>query len=152
MIHRINHSTPTESPKLESTITRSNSSCPRLHPRTRDGGGCPERRRRRRSRERLAGNSRRRRNRERGVRRRTREPGRLVISSGGVISWMQLPSRRPPPPPPPNSVEREGGTKMVVGREGGNAKGEGSVGRCAAIFHPWRDGYRESASSDNEAS
>lgn len=29
MIHRINHSTPTESPKLESTITRSNSSCHR---------------------------------------------------------------------------------------------------------------------------
>lgn len=37
---------------------------------------------------------------------------------------------------------------------GGNAKGESWKGgsKVRAIFHPWRDGYRESASSDNEAS
>ena len=33
-------------------------------------------------------------------------------------------------------------------------KGESWKGgsKVRAIFHPWRDGYRESASSDNEAS
>lgn len=105
---------------------------------------------RRRSRERLAGNSRRRRNtRSQGGSLEGlgvyvgREPGRLVISSGGVISWMQLPSRRPNPF---GNSAREGETKWRREARGKRhrvvGEGEGRCSKVHAIFHPWRDGYR----------
>lgn len=152
MIHRINHSTPTESPKLESTIVRTRPVPVSIRERGMEGVVLNEEEE---EEEAVRGSQ--------GIRD-VVETGRGVYVGGreslaGSLSVQEALSAGcsslPGVPlhlPPPNSVEREGGTKMVVGREGGNAKGEGSVGRCAAIFHPWRDGYRESASSDNEAS
>ena len=52
-----------------------------------------------------------------------REPGRLVISSGGVISWMQLPSRRAQPPLATRAEGRRKGRRWRRDARGERATG-----------------------------
>lgn len=58
-----------------------------------------------------------------------REPGRLVISPGGVISWMQLPSSAPTP----SSATRWNERANV---EGDGGRGKDRVRRCALSSTP----------------
>lgn len=55
-----------------------------------------------------------------------REPGRLVISPGGVISWMQLPSR----PPTPLATRQKARRRARDGERenASNARQRGEVG------------------------